>query len=50
MIFKEIIKPINFLLQKQAENLKTKLAFSDKNEDISYEQLNIETSKEKVSA
>ena len=44
MIFKEIIKPINFLLQKQAENLKTKLAFSDKNEDISYEQLNIETS------
>ena len=44
MIFKEIIKPINFLLQKQAENLKTKLAFSDKNENISYEQLNIETS------
>ena len=44
MIFKEIIKPINFLLQKQAENLKTKLAFSDKNEDISYDQLNIETS------
>ena len=29
MIFKEVIKPINYLLEKQANELNNKLAFSD---------------------
>ena len=44
MIFKEIIKPINYLLAKQANDLKNKLAFSDQNEDITYLQLNEQSS------
>ena len=44
MINKEVIKPINYLLEKQASDLKNKLAFSDQNEDITYKQLNFETS------
>ena len=43
MINKEVIKPINYLLEKQASDLKNKLAFSDQNEDITYKQLNFET-------
>ncbi len=43
MIHKEVIKPINYLLEKQASDLKNKLAFSDQNEDITYKQLNVET-------
>ena len=43
MIHKEVIKPINYLLEKQARDLKNKLAFSDQNENITYEQLNLET-------
>ena len=40
MIYKEVIKPINYLLEKQANELNNKLAFSDQNEDLTYEQLN----------
>ena len=43
MIYKEVIKPINYLLEKQANELNNKLAFSDQNEDITYKQLNLET-------
>ena len=43
MINKEIIKLINYLLEKQANDLKNKLAFCDKDEQITYEQLNIQS-------
>ena len=43
MIHKEVIKPINYLLEKQAGDLNNKLAFSDQNEDITYKELNVET-------
>ncbi len=43
MINKQIIKQINYLLEKQSNNLKNKLAFSDKDEQVTYEQLNIQT-------
>ena len=43
MINKEIIKPINYLLEKQSNDLKNKLAFCDKDEQITYEKLNIQT-------
>ena len=34
MIHKEVIKPINYLLEKQANELNNKISFSDQNEDI----------------
>ena len=43
MINKEIIKPINYLLEKQSNVLKNKLAYCDKDEQITYEKLNIQT-------
>lgn len=43
MIRKDIIQPINDLIEKQSEQLKDKIAYADEIESISYENLNIET-------
>lgn len=43
MIRKDIIQPINDLIEKQSEQLKDKIAYADEIERISYENLNIET-------
>ena len=43
MIKKDIIQPINDLIEKRAKELKNKIAYADKTEKISYENLNIET-------
>ena len=43
MIKKNIIQPINDLIEKQAKELKNKIAYADKIEKISYKNLNIET-------
>ena len=36
MIKKDIIKPINDLIEKQAKELKDKIAYADEIENISY--------------
>ena len=43
MIRKDIIQPINDLIEKQSEQLKDKIAYADEIESISYKNLNIET-------
>ena len=43
MIKKDIIQPINDLIEKRAKELKNKIAYADETEKISYENLNIET-------
>ena len=43
MIKKDIIQPINDLIEKQAKELKDKIAYADEIENISYKNLNIET-------
>ena len=43
MIKKDIIQPINVLIEKQAKELKDKIAYADEIENISYKNLNIET-------
>ena len=43
MIKKNIIQPINDLIEKRAKELKNKIAYADQTEKISYENLNIET-------
>ena len=43
MIRKDIIQPVNDLIEKQSEQLKDKIAYADEIERISYENLNIET-------
>ena len=43
MIKKDIIQPINYLIEKQAKELKDKIAYADEIENISYKNLNIET-------
>ena len=42
MIKKDIIQPINDLIEKQAKELKDKIAYADEIENISYKNLNIE--------
>ena len=37
MIKKDIIQPINDLIEKQAKELKNKIAYADETEKISYE-------------
>ena len=43
MIKKDIIQPINDLIEKRAKELKNKIAYADEIENISYKNLNIET-------
>ena len=41
MIKKDIIQPINDLIEKQAKELKDKIAYADETEKISYENLSL---------